>query len=612
MKISRYKISSIIVLFIFYSFGIRAQGTLTLLGQLNLPGMSYDVWGYVDTSSGKEYAIVGNNGLTIIDVSDPMNPVQVANLNTVPDFDIKVWSNYAYCVTGGPGTGSIVNIADPANPVIVNTFPSSHNIFIDDNGYMYAEYPGLIIYDLNPDPVNPVMIWTDSTTDGHDASVIGNRLFDFHGTSGTYIYDVCNPASPLLLGSITDPAIQYHHNGWTSKDGNYLYICDELAVAPSPDITVWDISNPDSAIKVGSFTDNSAIVHNLFVIGDYAYASYYTAGLRVFDLTDPTSPTIADEYDTSPLSGEVFGGAFGVYPFALNNKIFVLDEDSGLFIFNVTDTISGNCSANFIFCTDSSLTVIFKDFSSSAAFWSWDFNEDSIIDTTIQNLSWTFAAPGSYNVCLTISDSTLTCSDTICKIVTIIPVSCFADFAFFTDSSSLTVTFNDSSSNVFSWNWDFNGDGITDTTIPNPAWTFPFPGSYNVCLTIGDSGFCSDSICKLVIVMPTGIDQYSIINPEYSRLEVYPNPNTGKFFVTITNKEFQQNRGIHLIRVLSITGQLLYEEEISPAGRRVKQSDGLIIRKFDLTSRPQGIYILQLVTEKEVIHRRFLLLKSQY
>ncbi|MBW8051878.1 MAG: choice-of-anchor B family protein [Cytophagales bacterium] len=453
MKRYHYKISSIIVLFIFHSFGVKAQGTLSLLGQLNLPGMSYDVWGYIDTSSGKEYAIVGNNGLTIIDVSDPVNPVQVANLNTVPDFDIKVWSNYAYCVTGGSGTAYIVNIADPANPAIVNTFPSSHNIFIDDNGYMYAEYPGLIIYDLNPDPVNPVMIWTDSTTGGHDASVIGNRLFDFHGNTGTYIYDICNPANPVLLGSITDSAIQYHHHGWPSKDGNYLYICDELAVAPSPDITIWDISNPATPVKVGSFSDIDATVHNLFVIGDYAYASYYTAGLRVFDLTDPTSPTIADEYDTSPLSGESFGGAFGVYPFALNNKIFVLDVDSGLFIFNVTDTI----------------------------------------------------------------------------------------------------------------------------------------------------------------IMPTGIDQYSILSTQDNQLEVYPNPNKGKFFVTITNKKFQQNRGIHLIRVLSITGQLLYEEEILLVGRQVKQSGSrLVIKKFDLTSWPQGIYVLQLVTEKAVIHRKFILLKSHY
>ena len=53
----------------------------------------------------------------------------------------------------------------------------------------------------------------------------------------------------------------------------------------------------------------------------------------MLDLTNPTTPVIAYEYDTSPFSGESFNGAFGVYPFALNNKIFVTDRDDMLFIF---------------------------------------------------------------------------------------------------------------------------------------------------------------------------------------------------------------------------------------------------------------------------------------
>ena len=41
--------------------------------------------------------------------------------------------------------GRIVDLSDPANPVVVGSFPSSHNIFIDADGLMYLEVPGLRI-----------------------------------------------------------------------------------------------------------------------------------------------------------------------------------------------------------------------------------------------------------------------------------------------------------------------------------------------------------------------------------------------------------------------------------------------------------------------------------
>ena len=61
-----------------------ADGTATLLGQYSLsrPGLITDVWGYVDPVTSREYALIGqrdrNIGVTIIDVTDPANPIFVA------------------------------------------------------------------------------------------------------------------------------------------------------------------------------------------------------------------------------------------------------------------------------------------------------------------------------------------------------------------------------------------------------------------------------------------------------------------------------------------------------------------------------------------------------
>ncbi len=316
-------------------------GPIDIRAHVDLPGSgTTDVWGFVDENTGKEYALLGAfDGVAIVDVSNPSNPELSAKLRLGTIFDVKAWRHYAYAVNGGTsGNGFVIDVNDPRNPQVVGTFPSGHNLFITDSGYMIKEIPGVQVWDLNPDPTNPQMVWQGGV-EGHDASVIGNRLYDFHGTAGTFIYDFTNPKNPVLLGEITDPAISYHHSGWTSRDGRYLFICDELAQNPSPDITVWDIQDPANPVRVGQFADSTATVHNLYIIGDFAFISYYTAGFRVLDVSDPTHPKLLDEFDTTPeITGEGFAGAWGVYPFTPSGNIYVSDIKHGLYVFNFKGT----------------------------------------------------------------------------------------------------------------------------------------------------------------------------------------------------------------------------------------------------------------------------------
>jgi choice-of-anchor B domain-containing protein len=313
--------------------------SLNRLGYLKVHSGNFvtDVWGYVDPNNGKEYAIVGAYGqIEIIDVTDPENPKQAAAVNTVPGFDIKAWKNYLYCVTGGAGInqGKILDLTDISDPAAAGTFNSAHNIFISDDGYLFAESPGLTIYNLNNNPENPEFVWSDGSGGGHDAAVIENRIYDFHGdATNIYEFTYGSSFSTQLLGLINSPEIAYHHSGWVTEDGKYLFICDELAIHPRADITVWDITNPDEAVKVDQYADPTATVHNLYIIGNYAYVSYYTSGFRIFDISDPHNIKVAAHYDTSPESGEGFNGAFGVYPFLPSRNILVSDQ-TGLYIFS--------------------------------------------------------------------------------------------------------------------------------------------------------------------------------------------------------------------------------------------------------------------------------------
>ena len=174
------------VLFLLIPLFTFAQ-TITLKGQLTTGNSGTDIWEYVDEITGKVYAIVGgNDGMSIVDVTDPSSPVQIDLITSVPGFDVKVWSHYVYCSTSGGGTGFIVDIEDPTNAQVVGTFPSGHNIFIDDRGYMYNSSPGVIIYDLNPDPTSPLFL-TQVGSGGHDVTVRGNLMIDCRGVSDKFI-----------------------------------------------------------------------------------------------------------------------------------------------------------------------------------------------------------------------------------------------------------------------------------------------------------------------------------------------------------------------------------------------------------------------------------------
>lgn len=342
------KIDKLVTLKYMLLFGIVLQfaafsQSLTLRKQVATPGtFRTDIWGYVDDATGNEYAIAGDqsgSGITIIDVTDPDNAAITGAETTVHGFDVKVWNHYVYTVNGGySGLGDIIDISDPANPNVVGSFPTSHNIFISDNGFLIDDR--LNIYDLNNTPEAPVLVNTGANA-GHDIAVIDGRLYDFHGGDGTRIFDFSDPANLQLLGAINDPSINYHHSGWVSADRNTLFICDELANHPTADISVWDISDLENPERIDDFADPSAIVHNLYVIGNYAVVAYYTAGLRVYDISNPADISIVAEYDTSPLNGEFFGGAFGVYAFFPSGTIVLNDWQQGVFVFTFDSTTTG-------------------------------------------------------------------------------------------------------------------------------------------------------------------------------------------------------------------------------------------------------------------------------
>ncbi len=55
-----------------------------------------------------------------------------------------------------------------------------------------------------------------------------------------------------------------------------------------------------------------------------------------------------------------------------------------------------------------------------------------------------------------------------------------------TGPAPLLVKFSDSSTGTWitSWEWDFDNNGMIDSTVKNPEFTYTNPGTYSVMLTV--------------------------------------------------------------------------------------------------------------------------------
>lgn len=110
------------------------------------------------------------------------------------------------------------------------------------------------------------------------------------------------------------------------------------------------------------------------------------------------------------------------------------------------------------------------------------------------SVKWTYSSGQSFNSAMIGSDGTL-------YVVTAGGIIAIQDFTadFKEDTSNLSANFTDTSSNLpTTWAWDFNSDGIIDSTEQNPTYAYSKSGWYVVTLVVtngfGDSSTAIKSI----------------------------------------------------------------------------------------------------------------------
>ena len=334
-------------------------------------GSGNDIWGWTDSESGREFALMGmTNGTAFVEITNPEAAVYLGKLPTHTSNsswrDIKVFANHAFVVSEASNHGmQVFNLSQllaVANPPVTFTesahypgFGNAHNIVInEDSGFAYAVGTstcsgGLHFVNIqNPLlPTNAGCFSADGYT--HDAQCVnyigpdpdhaGQEICIASNTDTVTIVDVTNKATPTQISRNGYTGVGYTHQAWLTQDQHYLLVDDELDEQDFSHNTftyVWDVSNLDSPQLLGHFTSPTpAIDHNQYIKGTFTFQANYRSGLRILRLDDLATATLTQVgyFDIYPSSDNAsFNGAWSVYPYFPSGNVIVSGIEQGLFV----------------------------------------------------------------------------------------------------------------------------------------------------------------------------------------------------------------------------------------------------------------------------------------
>jgi hypothetical protein len=307
----------------------------------------------------------GFTGLALYDVTDPAKPKELGRLATGlatgvhevgvvqrPDGRVLALAAvpYSFNLTQGRvGDLRIIDITDPRLPLQVADWDVRRDGPAETRGQLAARR------DLFAHSAWPF----DK----------GNKVFASFWSAGVQFLDIRDPSTPRLIGQTPyrpEDGYRGAHSGWFNEDETLFVQNDETmqAVRSGSGASwtfqrVFDTSSLARPKLLSTFATESAVpgkdgrvatdgiysVHNAVVQGDRQYASWYSDGVRVVDLSDPTRPREVAWFVPPPSSARQTAATaqsgrrdmpvvWGVFPW--KDLVLASDMNSGLWVFRVT------------------------------------------------------------------------------------------------------------------------------------------------------------------------------------------------------------------------------------------------------------------------------------
>ena len=288
------------------------------------------LWPQSIAVNGDHVFVTGAGGLSILDVSRPDMVHQTARL-VLPEYiyDVDVAGSYAYVAT--EQGFRIINGADPYHPIQVSSLALRSIAVVVSNGYAYVSVfndgvtqSGLVTVDVRSASA-PVVTNRIDGVEGGDLCIAEQGLFVPSGV-GVLTFSVTNPARPVAAGAHR-PAAQAWPRSCVAHN-QMVYLAGYRGVVRI------DASNLLALRQVGG-VDTPGEASSVFLTASHAYVADGSRGLRIMSLADPIAPQEVGFYDSPGTAHEVV--VVGTRAYLADGYDFATGEVSGLRILDVSD-----------------------------------------------------------------------------------------------------------------------------------------------------------------------------------------------------------------------------------------------------------------------------------
>ncbi len=258
------------------------------------------------------YVACGQDGIVIVDVSDPSNPTTAGSYDPLWDAKrIYVSGNYAY-VVDWVNSLYIVDVSTPSSPALVGSYDNLDgytSLHIKGNHAYVTDYISnagsgkLNILDIST-PSTPTVVGSyDNLEKPNTIYVEGDYAYVFDILKDDLIIiDISNPVTPAYAGQYS---FNYVNDVWV--ESNYAYVTSGNSVK------VLDVSDPSTPTEISSYDlPYQSDLKDIYVLGDYAYVGK-DSGLIVLDISLPSNPTLIGSFFNPYNSGLAGLSAQGIY-----------------------------------------------------------------------------------------------------------------------------------------------------------------------------------------------------------------------------------------------------------------------------------------------------------
>jgi hypothetical protein len=172
----------------------------------------------------------------------------------VNSYEVFVQGRYAYRVSHNNNSMQVIDVSVPTNPTVIATLTGL-------NGPLAIKVLGRYAY-------------------------IASNNGDFH------VVDISNPAIPVIVSTLSG-VLSCSYGLYVQ--GRYAYVADSC----NNKLQILDVNNPKVPTLVAGIAFPGTFIKRVFVQGRYAYCIGYGTVMAVYDVGNPTQPTLVQSVTTS-------------------------------------------------------------------------------------------------------------------------------------------------------------------------------------------------------------------------------------------------------------------------------------------------------------------------